>query len=202
MPPPTDQPAAPSRNESLSPDAWVDRHGPYLYRYALSRVRRQEVAEELVQDALLAAWRGRRSFSGRSSERTWLTAILKRKLIDWLRTSVKRRVLEGEGQDAWAAAQFTSRGNWRTTPAHVSSAVPTDGPTRDEFWHEFQSCLDALPLRLRDVFVLRYLDESSAEDVSARAGVTVGNLWVMLHRARLRMAACLTEHWFDGEDRL
>lgn len=198
---PSTDPSAPPLGRPLSPDTWVDRHGPYLYRYALSRVRRQDVAEELVQDALLAAWRGRRSFDGRSSERTWLTAILKRKVIDWLRASVKRRGLEGVGHDVWATAQFTRRGKWRTDPALVAEGVPTDGPTRNEFWHEFQACLDALPLRLRDIFVLRYLEEESSEDVCARAGITAGNLWVMLHRARLRLAACLTDHWFDGEDR-
>jgi RNA polymerase sigma-70 factor (ECF subfamily) len=199
MPPPPNPPPTRATERPFSPDEWVDRHGPYLYRYALSRVRRQEVAEELVQDALLAAWRGRQSFTGRASERTWLAAILKRKIIDWLRASVKRRRHDAAGHDVWAAAQFAPRGTWRTAPGHIGDGVPTDGPTREEFWREFQACLDALPLRLRDVFVLKYLDESPSEDVCARAGVSAGNLWVMLHRARLRLAACLTEHWFDAE---
>ena len=73
-----------------NPREWVDRHGDFLYRFAMARVRRADVAEDLVQETLLAAWRGRARFAGRSSERTWLTSILKRKAIDWLR----RRVLE------------------------------------------------------------------------------------------------------------
>jgi RNA polymerase sigma-70 factor (ECF subfamily) len=64
---------------------WVDDHGECLYRYALVRVRRPEVAEDLVQEALLAAVRGYEKFGGRSSERSWLVGILKNKIVDHFR---------------------------------------------------------------------------------------------------------------------
>ena len=63
---------------------WVDEHGDYLYRFALGRVDGPEAAEDLVQDTLLAALKASASFAGRSSERTWLTGILKNKLVDRL----------------------------------------------------------------------------------------------------------------------
>src|SRR5260370_16889904 len=68
-----------------NPERWVDEHGDCLFRYALVRVRRREVAEDLVQDTLLAAIRSREKFAGQSSERSWLTGILKHKISDYLR---------------------------------------------------------------------------------------------------------------------
>jgi RNA polymerase sigma-70 factor (ECF subfamily) len=70
--------------ESLDPPRWVERHGDYLYRFAPAKVRRGEVAEELVQEALLAACAGRERSAGRATERSWLVAILKRKVVSRL----------------------------------------------------------------------------------------------------------------------
>src|SRR5438094_6238529 len=67
------------------PERWVDEHGDVLYRFALIRVRKPEVAEDLVQETLLAAVRGYEKFGGRSLERTWLCGILKNKIVDYFR---------------------------------------------------------------------------------------------------------------------
>src|SRR5262245_27728817 len=96
------------------PRTWVQRHGDYLYRFALSRVRRADVAEDLVQEALLAAWKGRAEFAEQASERTWLTAILKRKVVDWLRRRVRERLTETTAPDRFASDLFTRRGVWKT----------------------------------------------------------------------------------------
>jgi DNA-directed RNA polymerase specialized sigma24 family protein len=68
-----------------NPERWVDEHGDCLFHFALTRVRRREVAEDLVQDALLAAVRTAENFGGRSSERSWLVGILKNKIADYFR---------------------------------------------------------------------------------------------------------------------
>src|SRR5438874_11824330 len=68
---------------------WVNDHGECLYRYALVRVRKPEVAEDLVQETFLAAVRGYEKFGGRSSERTWLVGILKNKIVDHIRKFVR-----------------------------------------------------------------------------------------------------------------
>jgi RNA polymerase sigma-70 factor (TIGR02943 family) len=181
------------------PHLWVDRHGDYLYRYALARVRRPDVAEDVVQDTLLAAWRGRDGFAGAARERTWLTAILKRKVIDWLRRAVRDREEDATGDaDEWVDQQFTRLGEWRKGPkAWVTPAPPPEsGVERAEFWAAVHGCSDKLPAHLRDVFVLWHLEERPAADVCEAAGVTTSNLWVMLHRARLRMWRCLSQNWY------
>lgn len=173
------------------PETWVDQHGDYLFRYALARLRDRATAEDLVQDTFLAALRGREQFAGRSSERTWLVAILKRKLIDHLR---QRRRTVAVGPDPWADGLFDARGKWRVEPGHWEDAGAA--LERQEFWDVFGDCLGQLPGRLRRVFLLRQVDDRPSAEICQVLGLTVNNLWVMVHRARLRLWACLQENWF------
>lgn len=77
--------AARHSSSKTKPDDWVDEHSDFLYRYALMRVRRPEVAEDLVQETLFAAVRTYTRFRGVSSERSWLCGILKNKICDHFR---------------------------------------------------------------------------------------------------------------------
>ncbi len=195
----TDLPAV--DDPPLNPGVWVERYGDYLYRFAVARVRRPDVAEDLVQEALLAAWKGRSGFDGTASERTWLTAILKRKAIDWLRRRVREKLTVelGDEPDRFEADLFTRRGTWKAAPAEWTRDRPTDGLDREEFWAVLRACVGKLPARLQDVFALRYLDEAAAEEVCQELRLSPSNLWVMLHRARLRMWWCLSRNWFGVE---
>ncbi len=64
------------------PAHWVAQHADYLYSYALTRLEDEESCRDLVQETFLAALEKLADFKGQSSERTWLTAILKYKIID------------------------------------------------------------------------------------------------------------------------
>jgi RNA polymerase sigma-70 factor (ECF subfamily) len=183
----------------MEPRAWLERHGDYLYRFAVARVRRADVAEDLVQETLLAAWKGRAEFAGQASERTWLTAILKRKVIDWLRRQVRERLCETAAPDRFAADLFTRRGAWRKPPGRWDRDDPAGPLDREEFWAALSACLDKLPPRFHEAFVLRYLDEAAGDEVCRELGLTPANLWVVLHRARLRMWWCLSRNWFGEE---
>jgi RNA polymerase sigma-70 factor (ECF subfamily) len=184
---------------ALDPANWVGEHGDYLYRFAWSRVRDRDAAEEVVQEALLAALAARHRFRGRSSERSWLTAILKRKVADWLRAEVRRRAREGPKTDRWADGLFTRSGKWKARPGDWSADDPGREMTRAAFWEALAGCLDKLPPRLRRAFVLRHVEDRPAAEVRPAVGATEANLWVMLHRARLRLWRCLGASWF-GDD--
>ena len=71
----------------LDPRKWVAAHADYLYGYAITRVNDEEQARDLVQETFLAALQRVAQFEGRSSERTWLTSILKNKIVDVYRKS-------------------------------------------------------------------------------------------------------------------
>ena len=190
-----------STEPRMDPRVWLKQHGDYLYRFALARVRRTDAAEDLVQETLLAAWKGRAEFASQASERTWLTAILKRKVVDWLRKRIREHLHTAVSVDTdrFATDLFTRRGIWKTQPGRWERDNPTGRLEQQEFWATLTGCLEKLPARLHDAFVLRYVDEVACEEVCQELKLTPSNLWVMLHRARLRMWWCLSRNWF-GED--
>src|SRR5580698_7089221 len=69
----------------LEPEKWIERYADMLFSYSLARVNRQDVAEDLVQDTFFSALKAKDQFQQKSSEKTWLIAILKRKIIDYYR---------------------------------------------------------------------------------------------------------------------
>ena len=178
-------------------DTWLDRHGDALYRYALIRVREPAVAEDLVQETLLAALRARNKFAGQASERTWLVAILKNKIIDHFRQAARETPLPDPPEpDDTVDAFFQGEpsGHWAEEPAawgHPESAME-----QTQFWAAFRDCLTRLPERQAQVFALTELDELSTPELCKALDITASNAWVLLHRARLRLRDCLERNWF------
>jgi RNA polymerase sigma-70 factor (ECF subfamily) len=169
----------------------VDEHGDYLYRYALARVGRREAAEDLVQDTFLAALQAVDTFAGRSTERTWLTSILKKKLIDRLRRQHRTRLASDLGQtDAWLDGLHDWAGRWKAAPGRWGGD-PVELLQRREFWQAFERCRAGLPDRLREVLSLRLLDNVPAEKICRALDISPTNLWTLLHRARARLWHCL-----------
>jgi RNA polymerase sigma-70 factor, ECF subfamily len=186
------------------PSVWVDLHGDYLYRYALLRLRDAALAEDAVQETLLAALQSRRDFEGRSAERTWLTGILKHKLVDHFR-KVGRIVFVGqvEGEEFEHEELFKQEGKWRDhfDPARAPvewCASPSELLEQGEFWEVFQKCISPLPARIGSAFTLREMEGLSSEEICEVLGITVNNLWVMLHRARMHLRRCLELNWFTA----
>lgn len=183
------------------PADWVDVHGDAMYRFALLRVRDPDTAEEIVQEALLAALRGRREFSERSSERTWLIGILKHKVIDHFRRSGREvQVGELEEPDPVVETVFTKRGLWSGGPRRWSSD-PAKGLEADEFWVVFRSCVGHLPPSMADAFCLRELESMNGKEICQVLDISPSNLWALLHRARIRLRQCLENNWFDRKER-
>ncbi len=180
------------------PATWLDQHGNALYAYALMRLRETSVAEDLVQDTLLAAIRSVDRFKGESSERTWLIGILKHKILDHLRRAGReRRLDEGIARtDAEEAGYFDDRGHWRVEVAEWSN--PERSLEREEFWQTLQDCIGKLPDRLAILFTLRELDGMETDALMETLNISShNNVWVMLSRARQRMRQCLETNWIN-----
>lgn len=178
-----------------SPAQWLQLHGDYLYSFALSKVRQAEGAEDLVQETLLSAWKSRTSFRGDSSQRTWLTGILRHKILDWLRNRVRGssvKATSNESLDHW----FTVHGKWKRT---VNTWRETSDVEYSEFLGVLHNCADRLPTNLRESFILRHLEEKSTNDVCETLNLTSDHVWVLLHRARMRMWECLGLNWFNHD---
>ncbi len=180
------------------PHSWLDRHGDALYRYALMRVREPAAAEDLVQETLLAALRTHSRFAGESSERTWLIAILKNKVIDHFRRYAHEATLpESEDPDALIDALFEkSSDHWLSFPNAWQN--PDTALENSRFWQVFADCMQGLPARQAQAFALTELEGLDTDDLCKVLSVTSSNVWVLLHRARLRLRECLEQRWFDA----
>jgi RNA polymerase sigma-70 factor (ECF subfamily) len=173
---------------------WLDCFGDALYRYALARLRRPQDAEEVVQETLLAALRARSQFQGNAHPLTWLTGILRRKIVDHLRATA-RAPLTNDANDDNLEVWFDAHGKWRRRPRRWDD--PAAAAERSEFWGVVQHCLARLPSRMAAAFTLRTLDEQPPDAVCRELTISAGNLWVLLHRARLQLVRCLDLHWFN-----
>ncbi len=183
-----------AEKKSLEPSAWVDGHGDYLYRYALSRLRNGEAAEEVVQQTFLAGLQHADQFAGKGSERAWLLGILKRKIVDFIRQRNRTAALADDDASDLSEILFDRKGSWKSD-ARTAADPPLDSLERQEFWRILRGCLDTLPPRQADIFVLRELDGRDTEEICKDLEITASNLWVLLYRARLRLAHCMKSRW-------
>jgi RNA polymerase sigma-70 factor (ECF subfamily) len=180
----------------------VDEHGDYLYRYALVRVRTAEVAQDLVQEAFLAALRAHESFAGRSSERTWLFGILKNKIVDYYRKLGRETSFTDMEFLSDECSEKFVNGGWIHAAAPKEWKPEPDAVMhRADFWVTMNSCLGKIPDRVAKVFMLREMDDLSTREICQSLCITESNLWVMLHRARMALRECLEKNWFAKEDK-
>ena len=181
---------------NADPATWVDRYGDVLYRYTIVRVRKQDVAEDLVQETLLAALKSQDKFEGHSAEQTWLIGILRHKIMDHIRSRSRgmAKITDDSSVD-WLADFFDDRGSWRKPP-DPTAVNPDSLLEKEEFWETFDTCLDSLPPRAREAFARRVIEHEETSIISKALDVTVNNLWVILFRARTQMRRCLMHKWF------
>jgi RNA polymerase sigma-70 factor (ECF subfamily) len=181
---------------ALAPETWADQHGEALYRFAMARVSDPELAADLVQETFLEALRGRDSFQGKSSARTWLTAILKHKIIDEFRRSRRLpRIDKESASEPVIESFFDRRGRSKTLPGRWGDE-PDAILDRREFWEVLKRCVVRLPGNLADAFIAIELGELDRERACERFEITATNLAARLYRARLLLRHCLETHWF------
>jgi RNA polymerase sigma-70 factor (TIGR02943 family) len=182
------------------PRQWVEFHGNYLFRYALIRVRNATVAEDLVQETFLAALQAKDRYTGESTERSWLTGILKHKVLDHFRQqSRERTVSPAETMPEELAGRFDDVGVWKHDPPLGPNEWSEDAAAqmqRKEFMAALKQCLDKLPDRCADAFILREMEGTESERIQELLGLSPSNFWVLLHRARMQLRLCLEQNWF------
>jgi RNA polymerase sigma-70 factor (ECF subfamily) len=181
--------------------AELDTHRRYLLRVAQLQLRDGDLAEDVVQETLLAALKARDGFDGRSTVKTWLTGILKHKILDAIRRKSREQPLAPAGDDDHDAvdALFKQDGHWQQMPATWGD--PERALENRKFWEIFELCSRLLPERTARVYMLREVMEMTTEEICQEFGITPTNLWVILHRARLVLRECLEIKWFGAAPR-
>lgn len=175
----------------------------YLLRYAQLHLRDPARAEDVVQETLAAAVEQGGRFSGGSSLRTWLTGILKHKIIDVFRAGRREVALselgEGDEDGRDPDALFNAAGAWQAPPANWGD--PSRTLEQKRFMETLEKCNGGLPERLAQVFTLREVMGLTTEEICEQLGITPNNCNVMLYRARMGLRDCLEKNWFAGEGR-
>lgn len=177
----------------------IDAQRPYLLRVAMLQLRDQDRAEDCVQETLLAALEAQDKFAGKSSVRTWLTGILRHKIVDAIRKKSREPALSTLGEEAEIddLDLFFDEGNrdhWESKPAEWRN------PERDleqrQFLDILDFCLEKLPPNTARVFMLREVMELQTDEICQELRITATNVWVILYRARMLLRQCLEQKWF------
>lgn len=187
----------PSQTSSLKPQQWVSAHADYLYAFARARIANEEQAKDLVQETFLAALQRVNQFEGKSSERTWLTAILKNKIIDVYRKKsaviVSSAITDAERDQQGFFDPNDGHWNVEHRPKHIGFE---DNPLESkEFNQILKACMEKLPPLWLSVFTMKHIDDEASETICAELNVTSSNFWVIIHRAKLNLRACLQKNW-------
>ena len=178
---------------------WLTEHGDILWRFCVARTGSQQIAEDIVQDTLLAGLKNAATFEGGSTERTWLLGIAANKIADHFRKRSREAThLAGgrhfrEHPDACTCAscdgEFTKDGRWAT----VASAWPdaSTSEDRDLLLQHLQACLAELPPAQAKLVWLRELKGVPSEQVCKVLAISATNMWTRMHRARSSLRECL-----------
>jgi RNA polymerase sigma-70 factor (ECF subfamily) len=193
-----------SEVNKLQPDKWIERYADALFGYAYARINRQEVAEDLVQDTFFSALKAQDTFRNDSSEKTWLIAILKRKIIDYYRkksTQSELNVLDKETKDGFMSHFFEGEGlyeeHWTKAAAPKNWGGNFDTTVESqEFYNILQGCLGKLPVKWAAVFTMKNMDDLKSDEICKELGIEPSNYWVIMHRAKLQLRECMEKNWF------
>ncbi len=177
----------------FNPGKWVDNYADALYAYTMARVNDRQLAEDIVQNTFLSAWKGRDTYKGQASEKNWLYAILKNKIVDHFRKQATGPLTPDAGE---GGQYFDDNGHWTEAAAPQDWGQHTGQPLETK---EFYSVLEKCKQKLKDiqqaVFVMKYMEDAEAEDICKVLNITPSNYWVLIHRAKLQLRKCLEKNW-------
>jgi RNA polymerase sigma-70 factor, ECF subfamily len=180
----------------------LDKHRPHLIKFAMLQLRNATHAEDVVQETIVAALQGADRFQGNSSVRTWLTGILKHKIIDHFRRQSREAPLEGLDEETSLEdldALFRSDGHYAQNPAAQVWGDPEAALSQERFFAALESCMERLPRNTARAFHMREVMGMETDEICKELGITPTNCWVLLYRARMSLRECLQGNWFGGE---
>lgn len=172
---------------------------PVLVRFALLQLRNETLAEDVVQDALIAVLEKPDRFAGQSSLRTYVTGILKHKILDTLR--VAKREIHFEADDGESDADVIDalfKPDGHTVDMPRSWGDPDATLEQKDFFRVLEICLERLPARTARIFMMREWLELETDEICKELRITTSNAWVMLYRARVQLRECLDLNWFGN----
>ncbi|PKO39673.1 MAG: RNA polymerase subunit sigma [Betaproteobacteria bacterium HGW-Betaproteobacteria-6] len=187
----------------LIDDVYLDEIRREMIKFAHLQLRDEAQAEDVVQEALVAALDNTKEFAGRSAVKTWIFAILKNKIVDLIRlqvrtTNVSALSAEEESLDQAFESLFKTNAHWSPGSRPSNWGDPEESLREQRFWEVFDACLKHLPENTARVFMMREFLEFETAEVCQELSLTTSNCNVILHRARNGLRRCLESNWFSA----
>lgn len=190
-----------AENNILNPTKWTSTFADELFRYAMSKTGKVELSEDLVQETFLGGLKAMESFKGQCSERTWLFTILKFKISDHYRKASNKYEVNNSSfsfEDHSAIDDyFNEDGDWTKEATPKSWGMDASVAMENkELANALNFCIDKLPENQKQLILLKMVEEEETENVCKELNITTTNYWVIIHRAKLQLRACLEKSWF------
>lgn len=185
------------KNDCLNPEQWVEEFSDFLFAFALRRVNSRQDAEDILQETFLSAYKGLEKFEGKSSVKTWLTSILKNKIIDYYRQKSNSKSFDdyfSETEDSFNNSFFNenNHGRWKSKIHKNYISENADQYLLSKEFHEIlEYCLQKLPPKLKPVFIAKYMMDDDAKKICKELNITSSNYWVLLFRSKTLLRSCL-----------
>lgn len=170
-----------------------------LLRFAVMQLRNRDLAEDVVQETLAAAFSASDRFEHRASVKTWIFSILKNKVIDVFRDRWNKNrfdVVDACNESDFDVL-FMENERWQRSEMPAAWGDPEQSFENVEFWQIFDICMNNLPEATARVFTMREFLGLEAEEICKELGISTSNCWVILHRARMSLRLCLQQRWFE-----
>ncbi|MBN6521813.1 RNA polymerase factor sigma-70 [Acinetobacter pittii] len=175
-----------------------------MIKFAFLQLSSLPQAEDVVQEALTSAFQHLGSFKGRAAFKTWVFAILKNKIIDVIRQKSRlvamTELFKNEETELSIDALFDASGHWHKYEAPQAWQSPEEMMEQADFWIIFEACLNHLPAKYAQVFMMREVIELSSNEICSKLELSISNFNVLMYRSRTRLRECLENKWLLKED--
>ncbi|MDO7436928.1 RNA polymerase factor sigma-70 [Acinetobacter nosocomialis] len=200
--------AAASRHDDLGDQlhnpAFLQDLRQQMIKFAFLQLSSLPQAEDVVQEALTSAFQHLDSFKGRAAFKTWVFAILKNKIIDVVRQKSRlvamSELFKDEESELSVDELFDASGHWHKYEAPQAWQSPEEMMEQSDFWIIFEACLDHLPAKYAQVFMMREVVELSSNEICSKLELSISNFNVLMYRSRTRLRECLENKWLLKED--
>ncbi|WP_144731031.1 RNA polymerase factor sigma-70 [Acinetobacter oleivorans] len=200
--------AAASRHDDLGEQlhnpAFLQDLRQQMIKFAFLQLSSLPQAEDVVQEALTSAFQNLDSFKGRAAFKTWVFAILKNKIIDVVRQKSRlvamSELFKDEESELSVDELFDASGHWHKYEAPQAWQNPEEMIEQSDFWIIFEACLDHLPAKYAQVFMMREVIELSSNEICSKLELSISNFNVLMYRSRTRLRECLENKWLLKED--
>ena len=182
--------------DKLQDQAFIEQLRRDMLRFAELQLRNRAEAEDAVQEALAAAFAKQADFESRAALKTWVFAILRNKIIDIFRQHKKEPTISVDEEEDDIDVFFNERGHWQDETRPAAWGDPEASLEAQQFWQVFEACLYKLPENTARAYMMREVVGLEADEICKELAIKQNNYWVLLHRARMYLRACLGETWF------